>query len=573
MTSINIFNERQQRADIDLFNRPQWKNSFHKMRMLSDNGSKLGPTKGEKLMNLRVQPIETDFDALKVDLRQIGTLTNIEDSLRPDASVRPIATPITVAHGDGIGPEIMNASLRILLAAGANIAVEPIDVGEPVFKKGHSAGIDPQAWESVRRTRVLYKAPITAPQGGGYKSLNVTIRKTFGLFANVRPCTAYHPFVSTKHPDMDVVIIRENEEDLYAGIEHRQTDQVYQCLKIVSRPGCERIVRFAFEYAVAHGRHSVACFTKDNIMKMTDGLFHEVFDEIGAEYPHIERRHWIVDAGAAKLADEPNLFDVIVMPNLYGDILSDVAAELAGSVGLAPSANIGAEFAMFEAVHGSAPQLANENLANPSGLLLAGVMMLVHIGQAKAAETVHNAWLKTVEDGIHTFDMFTKGRSKKKVGTAAFAEAVIDRLGHAPERLVPVRYEGRKSSAAISVRKTISEPIVVAEKKLVGVDVFTQWSGQDPNMLADLMQRAQGSKFELVMITNRGVMVWPRGMPETLRTDHWRCRYMVKPGSKMTKAMIALLQMKLIELDVDFIKTEHLYTFGGEPGYSLGQGQ
>src|SRR5919205_940209 len=363
--------------------------------------------------------------------------------------------PITVAHGDGIGPEIMDATLDILRAAGPRLEIETIEIGEQVFLRGIDTGIEPGAWDSLRRTKVFLKAPITTPQGGGYKSLNVTVRKTLGLYANVRPCVAYHPFVKTKHPDMNVVIVRENEEDTYAGIEHRQTAQVVQCLKLISRPGSEKIVRYAFEYARRNNRRKVTCFTKDNIMKLTDGLFHKVFEEIGADYTDIEQEHWIVDIGAAKLADTPEAFDVIVMPNLYGDILSDVAAQIAGSVGLAGSANIGERCAMFEAIHGSAPRRAGQNLANPSGLLLGAVMMLVHIGQPKVAETVHNAWLRTIEDGIHTYDIFTEGVSTEKVGTKEFACAVIARLGQHPNTLKPVVY-GKRAAAAASTPLTAS---------------------------------------------------------------------------------------------------------------------
>ena len=309
---------------------------------------------------------------------------------------------ITVAHGDGIGPEIMDATLRILKAAGAQFEIDEIEVGEKLYLSGNSAGIHPESWEIIRRNKVFLKAPITTPQGGGYKSLNVSTRKFLGLFANVRPCVSLHPYVTTKHPIMDVVIVRENEEDLYAGIEHQQTDEVVQCLKLISRPGCEHIVRYAFEYARTQGRKKVTCFTKDNIMKQTDGLFHQVFDEIAAEYPEIENEHWIVDIGAAKLADTPEAFDVIVMPNLYGDILSDVAAQITGSVGLAGSANIGSECAMFEAIHGSAPRRAGQNVANPSGLLHGAILMLNHLGQYDVAERVHNAWLKTLEDPTRT---------------------------------------------------------------------------------------------------------------------------------------------------------------------------
>jgi isocitrate dehydrogenase len=477
-------------------------------------------------------------------------------------------TPITVAMGDGIGPEIMTACLRVLNAAGARLAVETIEIGEKVYRSGNSAGIAPEAWESLRRTKVFYKAPITTPQGGGYKSLNVTVRKTLGLFANVRPCQSFAPFIATKHPKMDVVIVRENEEDLYAGIEHRQTDEVYQCLKIITRPGCEKIVRYAFDYARANGRRKVTCFTKDNIMKMTDGLFHKVFDEIGADYPELQKEHWIVDIGAARLADKPETFDVIVMPNLYGDILSDIAAEIAGSVGQAGSANIGEHVAMFEAIHGSAPRIAGQNIANPSGLLMAGVMMLVHIGQADIAEQVHNGWLKTIEDGLHTDDTFSPAASTAKLSTSAFADAVIVRLGERPQVLKAVAYD--KSGRPLPVPAyTRRAPSV---KELVGVDVFVNQIGVADDLVAPLQAAANGA-FDLTMITNRGVKVWPGGLPETFCTDHWRCRFQARDGKQINKAMVAELLARLAQGGVDFVKTEHLFTFDGVPGFSLGQGQ
>ncbi|MBX9774593.1 MAG: NADP-dependent isocitrate dehydrogenase [Xanthobacteraceae bacterium] len=516
-------------------------------------------------MNARIQPIDVTVRPLPHSMSQF--------QVAADTIVKSVetATPVTVAFGDGIGPEIMNACLKVLLEAGAKIAVEPIHIGERLYKQGETSGIDSEAWQSIQRTRVLYKAPITTPQGGGLKSVNVTLRKSLGLFANVRPCTAYHPFVATKHPGMDVVIIRENEEDLYAGIEHRQTDDVYQCLKLVSRPGCERIVHFAFQYALRNGRRKVSCFTKDNIMKLTDGLFHKVFDEVAVLYPQIENEHWIVDAGAAQLADDPCRFDVIVMPNLYGDILSDVGAEISGSIGLAASANIGSGFAMFEAVHGSAPALAGRDLANPSGLLGAGVMMLSHIGQAQVAERVHNAWLKTLEDGIHTFDMFGDGVSKQEAGTKTFTRAVIRNLGNKPQHLRPAE-RGQPLPGAAAVKPT-SPKIAPAVKELVGIDVFVHWRGQQVRALAETMRCAQGRDLELTMISNRGVKVWPAGIAETLKTDHWRCRYMARQGKTIDHAKIANLQMELVYLGIDFIKTEHLYNFDGQPGFSLGQGQ
>ncbi|XBQ16945.1 MAG: NADP-dependent isocitrate dehydrogenase [Oceanicaulis sp.] len=476
--------------------------------------------------------------------------------------------PITVAYGDGIGPEIMEACLRVLQAAGAKIAPETIEIGEAVYLKGNTAGIEPEAWDSLRRTKVFYKAPITTPQGGGYKSMNVTVRKSLGMFANVRPCQALSPYIATKHPGMDVVIVRENEEDLYAGIEHRQTDEVFQCLKLFSRPGTERIIRYAFEYAKSNGRKKVTCFSKDNIMKLTDGLYHKIFDEVAKDYPEIETEHWIIDIGAAKLAANPNQFDVIVMANLYGDILSDVAAEITGSVGLGSSANIGQHCSMFEAIHGSAPRRAGQNVANPSGLLLAGVQMMVHIGQPEVAETVHNAWLKTIEDGVHTYDIFTEGQSARKVSTSEFADAIIERLGMKPEKLPAQIYDKTKGAPQIPAAKRLP----AAKKDLVGIDVFVHWTGENPDALADLLKKAEApGALELKMISNRGTKVWPNGLPETFKTDHWRCRFIFDGAGD--RAAVAKLMTRLVEADIDFIKTEHLYEFDGEPGYSLGQGQ
>lgn len=474
--------------------------------------------------------------------------------------------PITVAYGDGIGPEIMEATLRIIEAAGAQIEKEVIEIGEKVYLEGHSSGIKPEAWESLRRTKVFLKAPITTPQGGGFKSLNVTVRKVLGLYANIRPCVSYHPYVKTKHPVMDVVIVRENEEDLYAGIEHRQTDEVYQCLKLISRPGCERIIRYAFEYARAYGRKKVTCFSKDNIMKMTDGLFHKVFNEIGEEYPDIEKEHWIVDIGAAKLADTPEAFDVIVMPNLYGDILSDVAAQITGSVGLAGSANIGDGVAMFEAIHGSAPRRAGQNVANPSGLLLGAVQMLVHIGQADVAERVQNAWLCTLEDGIHTYDIFKEGTSKMKVGTREFADAVIERLGRTPQTLKPVKF----SNATFNIRV---KPTVPARKELIGVDIFLHHKDRNAEALGEALKGFRAGNMELTMITNRGTKVWPGGFPETFCTDHWRCRFKSEELKPSTYNDVLHLMQQVTNAGFEIIKTENLYTFNGEPGFSAGQGQ
>jgi isocitrate dehydrogenase len=483
----------------------------------------------------------------------------------------PNSVPITVAYGDGIGPEIMTATLHILKEAGARVEIETIEIGEKVYLAGNEAGIAQSAWDSLRRTRVFLKAPITTPQGGGYKSLNVTVRKTFGLYANVRPCVSYHPFVETKHPRMDVVIVRENEEDVYGGIEYRQTDQVTQCLKLISRPGTEKIVRYAFEYARNNNRRKVTCFTKDNIMKITDGLFHKIFEEIAPDYPDIENEHWIVDIGSAKLADTPEAFDVVVLPNLYGDVLSDVAAQIAGSVGLAGSANIGEHLSMFEAIHGSAPRRAGQNLANPSGLLLGAVMMLVHIGQPDVAERVHNAWLRTLEDGIHTYDIYDESVSKEKVGTREFAEAVVARLGQKPETLKPVAYKTSEEAATSSPGVFTSEQ-KRATKELAGIDVYVDWSAGSADDLGAAMKKLDGDGLRLKAISNRGVKVWPGGASETFCSDHWRCRFISETqGGSLSHAQLASLLKRAAEAGFDFIKTENLYNFDGKPGYSHAQ--
>ncbi len=473
--------------------------------------------------------------------------------------------PITVAEGDGIGPEIMQATLDILEASGAPLEIHKVEVGEKVYLRGHRAGIESSTWDSIRSTKAFLKAPISTPQGGGFKSLNVTIRTALGLYANVRPCVAYHPFVETKYPEMDVVIVRENEEDLYTGIEYRQSEETVHALKIISRPGCEKIVRYAFEYAAANGRKKVTCFTKDNILKMSDGLFHKVFDEIAAEYPAIENEHWIIDIGAAKLADTPTSFDVVVMPNLYGDILSDVAAQIAGSVGLAGSANIGERCAMFEAIHGSAPRRAGQNLANPSGLILASVMMLVHLGLPQEAANIHNAWLKTIEQGIHTYDIFNPDISTKKVGTKEFAQAVIANLGKIPETLKVVKYGEAKQLQSFHKKSGTTKK--KSAKELVGVDVFVEWDGSVEDLHAKIGPIDCGP-LSLKMIHNRGASVWPHKMPETLCIDSWRCRFV---GKGVTTEGIVKLLGALAEKKVSFTHTEHLYLFDGVPGYSLTQ--
>ncbi len=476
---------------------------------------------------------------------------------------------ITVAYGDGIGPEIMEAVLFVLRKAEANLSIETIDIGEKLYEKKYNSGIAPESWESIERTGILLKAPITTPQGGGYKSLNVTLRKGLGLYANVRPSIAYHPFVETDHPDLDVVIVRENEEDLYAGIEYRHTHNMRESIKLISRTGCQRIVRHAFEYAKANNRKKVTCFSKDNIMKISDGLFHQVFKEIADEYSDIENDHYIVDIGAAKIATAPENFDVVVTSNLYGDIISDITAEISGSVGLAGSANIGDNYAMFEAIHGSAPDISGQGIANPSGLHNAAVMMLIHLGQGKTASLIENAWKKTIEDGIHTADIYSVETSSKKVSTDEFAKEVVKRLGQKPETLKAVDYEDTDPKKVTKQEVSLNTD---EEKKLVGVDVFVNIHKKSAEGVAKILEKVKVGGISLKTISAKGLKVWPRDDDYLIDSDHWCCRFMPE-GDGFTHEDIKKIIDQLIKHEIDFVKTENLYNFDGKRGYSLAQGE
>ena len=471
--------------------------------------------------------------------------------------------PITVAYGDGIGPEIMEATLHILQEAGAQIEIEKVEMGEKLYLTGHPTGIEEKAWESLGRTKVFLKAPMTTPQGKGYRSLNVTVRARLGLYANVRPCVSYHPFISTRHPEMDVVFVRENEEDLYTGIEYRPTPDVCHAVKLISRAGCERVIRYGFEYAREYGRKKVTCFTKDNILKMTDGLFHQVFEEIGEEYPEIQKEHWIVDIGSAKLAATPEIFDVIVLPNLYGDILSDVGGQISGSVGLSGSANIGDHAAMFEAVHGSAPRHAGKNVANPSGLLFGAILMLIHINQPWVATQIHNAWLKTIEEGIHTQDIFKEGVSKESVGTKEFAKAVVKRLGLKPSQLKAVDYVTKAKREVVAHHGMKSSP--PPQRELVGVDL-TLYSHDAASTLQKKVTEFSTPSLKLSKITNRGLEVWPSTVPDAFCIEEWRCRFL--GTSTVTPQAIASLLHRFGDAHLEVVKVENLYTYDGARGYS-----
>ncbi|MBA43735.1 MAG: isocitrate dehydrogenase [Magnetococcales bacterium] len=477
-----------------------------------------------------------------------------------------MTTAITVARGDGIGPEIMDASLRIMEAAGADIKPEFVTLGEEAYKAGIMTGVTDEAWESINRTKLLFKAPLTTPQGGGYKSVNVTLRKSLSLFANIRPVRTMTPYVDSKHDKFDMVVVRENEEDLYAGIEYRQTRDTCHSVKLLSRTGSEMIVRYAFEYARAYGRKKVTVLVKDNIMKISDGLFHKVFKLIAAEYPEIEAESLIVDIGMARIADTPERFDVVVTLNLYGDIVSDIVSQIAGSVGLAGSSNIGQKASMFEAVHGSAPDIAGKSIANPSGLLNAGILMLSHIGQGDVAEKIENAWLKTIEDGVHTADIAKKGTNA--VSTSEFADAVIANLGGKPSTLPEAVNAGAKSVKLPSPQETTKS---VRTKQLVGVDVFLDWDGQNIKELGKAVEASAVSGLVLKSISSRGMHVYPSDRDVTAVSYQWRCRFMSQGEMKNSdiRHILENIEMK----GFDWIKTENLYTFDGEVCFSQSQGE
>lgn len=490
---------------------------------------------------------------------------------------------ITVAYGDGIGPEIMESTIEILKESKADLAFNIIEVGKNIYEKGFNSGLMPSAWEDLSNTKILLKAPITTPQGGGYKSLNVTLRKKLGLFSNVRPVTSFSPFITTQFPGMDIVIIRENEEDLYTGIEYRQSQQTYQCLKLITRKGCEKIIRYAFEYAIRNNRKKVSCLSKDNIMKMTDGLFHKVFDEIAAQYPEVENDHHIIDIGAAKLASQPQNFDVVVTMNLYGDIVSDIVAEISGSVGLAGSANIGNDYAMFEAIHGSAPDIAGQNIANPTGLIHGAIMMLVHLQQYEQANLIRNALYKTIEDGVHTADIYDEAHSVKKVGTKEFTQELIARLGQIPEQLPAADFKEPTRPA----HKEEEKPAVISKKTMIGFDLFIDWQQDLPDLMA-LLNQMESEVLEVKTISAKGLLLWPHSdkhMEPEYTKGQTILRFIgkgitgknskdiINKDKNISHKDITDMMNILIEKNIDFIKYEGLYMFDDEPSYSLGQGE
>jgi isocitrate dehydrogenase len=478
------------------------------------------------------------------------------------------AIKLTVLPGDGIGPEVVSAALRIIAAAGVTLDTDVQVAGAQAFKGGVESGVPAETIASIERTRLVLKGPLETPIGFGNKSANVTLRKLFETFANVRPVREL-PGVRTPYAGrhIDIVVVRENVEDLYAGIEHMQTPAVAQCLKVITRPGCEKITRFAFEYALAEGRHRIHCATKANIMKLTEGMVQHTFEDISREYQSIEARHILVDNCAHQLAMHPEQFDVILTTNMNGDILSDLTSGLTGGLGFAPSANIGSNVAMFEAVHGSAPDIAGKNVANPTALILSALMLLRHVGEGAAASAIEHAVLVTLEEGVRTGDM--EGL-RAASSTSEFTDAIIANLGKQSRLAKPREFQRINVPPA---QQGVGH-VAVASRSVTGVDVFLE-SLDYPAQIGDALTRlAAGSGLELKVISNRGTAVWPDTGHGTSLVDAYQCRFVVSGpvGGEVTDAQIMDL-LQRISSTYRWVHIEKLQRFGGKDAFSKAQGE
>ena len=477
-----------------------------------------------------------------------------------------MSTQVTVIPGDGVGPECIAAAQRVIDAAGVAIEWDRQEAGESVFRRGIASGVPEETIDSITRTRVVLKGPLGTPVGFGEKSANVTLRKLFETYANIRPVREL-PGVSTRYSGagVDLVVVRENVEDLYAGIEHMQTPGVAQCLKLISRKGSEKIVRTAFEFARSEGRQSVVCATKSNIMKLTEGEVKRTFERVAVEYPDIESNHMIIDNAAHQLVKRPEQFDVIVTTNMNGDILSDLTSALVGGLGFAPSANLGSGVAIFEAVHGSAPKYAGKNAINPTAVILSSVMMLKHLRFFDEAEAIENALFATLQKGVLTGDVVGYDRGAT---TSDFASAIIDNLGQSVEGYTIRR--GRPLAMPAQVANPVT--VVPAQRRVIGVDVFVE-SGLMPYELGPQLDALVAeSPLRLKMISNRGTKVYPDGNTNIDVVDHYRCRFVLREDGELSRSSIRDLLAR-IESSVDWVHLELLQEFDGEPAFTRAQGE
>jgi len=477
-------------------------------------------------------------------------------------------TLVTLIPGDGIGPEVVESTRQIVEAAGARVEWEVRQAGAGVFMQGLATGVPDDTIESVRKTRIVLKGPLETPVGFGEKSANVTLRKLFETYGNLRPAREL-PGITTPYSGrgIDLVVVRENIEDLYAGIEHMQTPGVAQCLKVISRKGCEKIVRLAFEFARAEGRRTVHCATKSNIMKLTEGTLKRTFEEIAPEYPDIEAHHIIVDNCAHQLVKRPEQFDVLVMTNMNGDILSDLSSALVGGLGFAPSANLGSDVAIFEAVHGSAPKYAGKNVINPTALILSGVMLLRHLGEFEAAAAVEKGLLVTLEQGKLTRDVL--GDDGGALSTTAFTEAIIENLGQEPSSYAAREYKPIRMPAV----SPAPDLVHVGERRVVGADVFVEWDGSVEELGRRAEAAAGGSRVRLKMISSRGTRVYPATGAMTDVVDAWRCRFVLADGSALAQEDLVDLLQRVSGQSVSWTHVEKLQEFDGEPAFTKAQGE
>lgn len=475
---------------------------------------------------------------------------------------------VTLIPGDGIGPEVVDAAVKIIAAAGVPIEWDRHEAGESVFKKGIASGVPQNTIESIRDTRVVLKGPLGTPIGYGEKSANVTLRKLFETYGNLRPVREL-PGVKTAYTgrSIDIVIVRENVEDLYAGIEHMQTPGVAQCLKLISRKGCEKIVRLGFEVARAEGRKKVHCATKANIMKFTEGMLKKTFEEIAKEYPEIEAKHIIVDNCAHQLALRPENFEVIITTNMNGDILSDMTSGLTGGLGFAPSANLGNEAAIFEAVHGSAPKYTGKNSINPTALILTSVMLLRYLQEFEAAAKIENAVVYTLEEGkAMTRDVVGDA---KAATTTAFTEAIVKNLGKKPSKVHVREYKPLKLPTISSAPDFVK----AKNRKDIGVDVFIE-SNATPDVLGTtLLKLIEGMGLTLKAIANRGTKVFTPTGAITDCVDHFVCRFLLndKNAAITDKQILDLLQK--IGAQYRWMHIEKLAEFDGALSYTKSQGE
>lgn len=481
---------------------------------------------------------------------------------------------IAVAKGDGIGPEIMEAVLGIFDANKVGLEYQYVDMGKWVFDKGFSNGMTPEAQQTIEELGILFKGPMETPKGKGVKSVNVTARKTWNTYANKRTFLTLHgvdTVFSKAGIPIDITIVRENIEDTYGGIEHMLTHDVALSRRFITRPGSLQVIRYAFEMARQKNAKRITCGHKANIMKLTDGLFLECFYEVAKEYTDLKADDKIVDDLAMQLVVKPEQFDVIVMTNLQGDIISDLCAGLVGGLGFAPSANIGDHISIFEAVHGTAPDIAGKNIANPTALLLSGLAMLRHLGYLHNSAVIENALLYTLESGIRTGDF--GDRSKPALNTTDFAQAIIGNFGKSPKLNARQVLANRPETPAVCHldRNSMMVSRETEDEKIVGVDLFIE-SIEQPEMIARKCQHHGGIKFKLISISNRGTQVWPTGSRYTNLVNQYNLRFETLEEQPLSQLDIIGLYVSLCG-DFKICSLELLNMWGGKRAYSLAQGQ